>query len=59
MADQKTVTGLKKNTQNYPEIYLKAIEVFCLFNINSSIDPIQITNWAEADVLERGKSQGR
>ena len=27
-------------------------------NNNSSIDPIQITNLAEADVLERGKSQG-
>ena len=58
MSDQKIVTGLKhKSDRTILRFISKRQRFFAYENSNSSSDPIQIINWAEADVLERGKSQ--
>ena len=59
MLDKKIVTGVKhKSNRTILSCFPKGQRISADENNNSSADPIQIANSAEADVSENGKSQG-
>ena len=59
LSDKKIVTGVKhKSDRTILSFFPKRQKISADENNNSSTDPIQISNPAEADVWENGKSQG-
>ena len=59
MSDKKIVTGVEhKSDRTILSFFPKGQRISADENNNSSTDPIQITNPAEADVSENGKPQG-
>ena len=60
MSDKKIVTGVKHKSDRtiLRSFFRKRQRISADENNNSSTDPIQIANPAEADISENGKSQG-
>ena len=59
MSDKKIVNGVKhKSDRTILSFFPKRQKISADENNNSSTDPIRISNLAEADVSENGKSQG-